>query len=77
MAVIFRQKRHFSSVFLYIRFLIVEVSPKEKKYYLKSEVQHELKHLTTCWIELVLAGLVIWHLMTRLLISHGVSAKSL
>lgn len=36
----------------------------KKKDDLKSEVQHELKHLTTCWIEVVL-------------ISHGVSAKSL
>lgn len=75
-----RQKSHFSSVeyfFWCICFLIVQVSPREKKDDLKNEVQHELKHLTTCWIEVVLAGLVIWHLMARLLISHGVSAKSL
>lgn len=75
MAVICRQKSHFFSVGYFFLHSVLDCASLSKKKKMKNEVQHGLKHLATCLIKLVLAGLVIWHLMTRLLISRGVSAK--
>lgn len=81
MAVICRQKGPFVSVGYFFVHSVLDCASLKKKrkkrqpIHGECETQHRLKHLTTYLIKLVLAGLVIWHLMTRLLISSHVSAK--